>query len=70
MYERRYRTSDIDNLQIDRREQWIEIRCSLPEKNYELRGCELYCGNEPCDNSKEKNSGCIILDIRTGKRVV
>lgn len=42
----------------------------LPEKNYELRGCELYCGNEPCDNSKEKNSGCIILDIRTGKRVV
>ncbi|WP_044267297.1 hypothetical protein [Bacteroides timonensis] len=42
----------------------------LPEKNYELRGCELYCGNEPCDNSKEKNSGCIILDIRTGKKVV
>ena len=48
----------------------LRFVAGVPEKNYELRGCELYCGNEPCHNSNEKNSGCIILDIRTGKRVV
>lgn len=48
----------------------------LPEKNYELRGCVIYSNGEPCEEdyyrmvSKEPVRECIMLDIKTGQRVV